>query len=139
MICGIRAIVYEAFLVYSHIHPVIHIPRSTVGPSSCCLALRTSQSVTGCCSEVVQHEEFHNLSAPQVCKLISSDRLTVSSEEQVSVSPVISRVTGNCCPVRLSAGHHGCLSVCLSVITAVCTLYVSHPADVCLSACLSGV
>ena len=34
-------------------------------------------------SEVVLHDEFLNLSSAQVCKLISSDRLTVSSEEQV--------------------------------------------------------
>ncbi|ELU16789.1 hypothetical protein CAPTEDRAFT_158890 [Capitella teleta] len=34
-------------------------------------------------SEVVLHDEFLNLSPPQVCKLISSDRLTVGSEEQV--------------------------------------------------------
>ena len=37
------------------------------------------------CSEVVTHDEFFNLSAAQVCHLISSDRLTVSTEEQVYV------------------------------------------------------
>ena len=34
-------------------------------------------------SEVVNHDEFLNLSAAQVSQLISSDRLAVSSEEQV--------------------------------------------------------
>ncbi len=39
-------------------------------------------------SEVVQHDEFINLSPMQVCHLISSDRLTVSSEEQVFESVI---------------------------------------------------
>ena len=34
-------------------------------------------------SEVVQHDEFLALPSSQVSKLISSDRLTVASEEQV--------------------------------------------------------
>lgn len=34
-------------------------------------------------SEVVNHDEFFNLPISQVCKLISSDKLVVSSEEQV--------------------------------------------------------
>lgn len=34
-------------------------------------------------SEVVQNEEFLNLTAAQVCQLICSDQLTVTSEEQV--------------------------------------------------------
>lgn len=40
-------------------------------------------------SEVVQHDEFLNLSPMQVCKLISSDRLTVSSEETVGFFCII--------------------------------------------------
>lgn len=35
-------------------------------------------------SEVVQGEEFLGLSLQQVCSLISSDKLTVSTEEKVS-------------------------------------------------------
>lgn len=36
------------------------------------------------CREVVHYDEFLSLSAERVAKLISSDRLTVSCEEQVS-------------------------------------------------------
>lgn len=41
--------------------------------------------ITVCCySEVVHYDEFLSLPALHVCKLISSDRLTVTSEEQVN-------------------------------------------------------
>lgn len=36
-----------------------------------------------CYSEVVCHDEYLALNSSQVCKLISSDRLTVATEEQV--------------------------------------------------------
>lgn len=45
-----------------------------------CLFLYLEQHFT----EVVQGEEFLGLSLQQVCSLISSDRLTVSTEEKVS-------------------------------------------------------
>lgn len=42
------------------------------------------------CREVTENEEFLALSASQVAHLISSDRLSVSSEEQVNKLFVIS-------------------------------------------------
>lgn len=36
-------------------------------------------------SDVVLSEEFLNLGIEQVCSLISSDKLTISSEEKVSI------------------------------------------------------
>lgn len=45
-----------------------------------CLFLYLEQHFT----EVVQGEEFLGLSLQQVCSLISSDKLTVSTEEKVS-------------------------------------------------------
>ena len=35
-------------------------------------------------SDVVRGEEFYNLSCSQVCELINSDQLSVSSEEMVN-------------------------------------------------------
>ena len=39
-------------------------------------------------SEVVQNEEFLNLTSAHVCQLICSDQLTVTSEEQVGIVTV---------------------------------------------------
>ena len=38
-------------------------------------------------SEIVHGEEFLNLPAMQICELISSDQLTVASEEKVNCQP----------------------------------------------------
>ena len=74
--------------------------KQQLDPSNC-LGIRLFADVHGCMdllaaahayteqhfSEIVHGEEFLNLPAMQICELISSDQLTVASEEKVNCRP----------------------------------------------------